>query len=83
MTRLTVLSIKQGYLIGVPVNSRSFLCLCYLGTLNVEQHLPGRHRLRPNVLYVGDEKIAVVGPSHLKGVNVLDNEPEEVGRLVP
>ena len=83
VTRLTVLSIKQGYLIGVPVNSRSFLCLCYLGTLNVEQHLPGRHRLRPNVLYVGDEKIAVVGPSHLKGVNVLDNEPEEVGRLVP
>ena len=32
---------------------------------------------------MGDEKIAVVGPSHLKGVNVLDNEPEEVGRLVP
>ena len=32
---------------------------------------------------MGDEKVAVVGASHLEGVDVLDDEPEEVGGLVP
>ncbi len=38
----------------------------------------GCHGVRPDVLYVGHEQVAVLRPPHLRAVDVLDHQAEEV-----
>ena len=38
----------------------------------------GRHGVRPDVLHVGDEQVAVLGPADGRGVDVAHDEAEEV-----
>ena len=42
----------------------------------------GRHRVRPDVLHVRDEEVAVLCPADGGGVNVADDEAEEVAAVL-